>query len=694
MEKLEAEQLKRKKIQDDEELNNNNDETEKNKEPKEQNNNDNEEESIENKENLENDNKKEDLKGVNNSFCLLNQSIQLEHNTELGEDIKEKEASIKEKKEYENKKVEVKKEEIKKVEEVKEDAKEEVKEEVKDEVKEEVKEEVKRFAEIKKERKVYAMCPNCAQIPNLTIDFKHPEQILYTCSACKYYKKEISLESYFDKMNNKESPDSDLKELKCTIHDNNGIVSYCLKCNKNCCPTCEKMCEIQHHPSISISKNNKAIIDKITEELNLKKKCIFEKIENQKDYYIKELQSKIESLKNSFENFKKRNEQVYKYLIILLNTLEDYPTQKVEDNYQTNFSWNNEEFTDDIDILSKKNFDNFLKYIDTFVLVKESFDVKKFEQKKKIKKHRDIISSLLQLKDGRIVSASFDGMIIIFNTNFNFAYQIDSHKENVSSMIEVNKNILVTCSFDRYIKTFVLNDNNFNSQFSVYSHRDNIYQLINLPDNKFASCSEDKKIIIWDYSLKKLMELTGHATGVKGMILEDNEQLIISISDDKTLRQWDYQNNKKSKIITQLENCYFISSIIQCDHYHVLIGSFNQVLLVNFRQEGEKQISIVLNDTKYGYIDSIISYKKGLFLLSCYEGIIVYNHYTKNINEIKVYDTNHSKAVSALLKIGDNSFISGSLDNSIIIWEYKENESKIVKGNELVMNNAMNSIHF
>ena len=135
-----------------------------------------------------------------------------------------------------------------------------------------------------------------------------------------------------------------------------------------------------------------------------------------------------------------------------------------------------------------------------------------------------------------------------------------------------------------------------------------------------------------------------------------------------------------------LKNCDFISSIIQIDHNHVMIGCFNQILIVNFRNESK--VKNIINPT-YGYIDAIIQIQKGIFLLGCYEGILVYDY---NTDSSKMYKTNHSKAISALATIDENCFVSGSLDMSIMIWECKETQSNYQSINELETLNY--GVHF
>ena len=528
----------------------------------------------------------------------------------------------------------------------------------------------------KTQNKRYAICPFCSEFANFTIDFNNPEQLWLKCNGCQN-NKTISIIDYFNKINNKEVPYT--KQLFCQENNHKENLSYCINCKKNCCPICQADCKKKH--------SNQTIINTIKQELVLKKKSLIDNVNNIVNIYVNKLKSLIKALEDSFEKLKVRNENLLNFLQLNLDTFEKYPQQIIYDNYVNNSTWNEEQFIEDEDQLSEFNIANLLDYLNTFVFVKSNFDFSKFNVKNTVKKHRDYISCLLQLTSKRIASSSFDGTINIYNKDLQLEYSINAHTDNVSSMLELRNNMLITCSFDGTINCSKLKKKSSELIRSVSAHKDYIYQLISLPDNTFASCSEDKTIIIWDSILIEKNALVGHSAAVKGMIVTDDNKMILSISDDGSLGKWsNYFDENVQFDSIPLKNCDFISSIIQIDHNHVMIGCFNQILIVNFRNESK--VKNIINPT-YGYIDAIIQIQKGIFLLGCYEGILVYDY---NTDSSKMYKTNHSKAISALAKIDENCFVSGSLDMSIMIWECKETQLNYQSINELETLNY--SVHF
>ena len=101
-------------------------------------------------------------------------------------------------------------------------------------------------------------------------------------------------------------------------HEENVLNLYCLKCNKYLCCDC-KDCMKEHQENDIYNFDN--IENEINEIKNNIKKCkeIIEKEEIYCKNFIKELENKIQVLKNLFDNYKKRNND----LILIYNLLID-----------------------------------------------------------------------------------------------------------------------------------------------------------------------------------------------------------------------------------------------------------------------------------------------------------------------------------------------------------------------------------
>ena len=198
-----------------------------------------------------------------------------------------------------------------------------------------------------------------------------------------------------------------------------------------------------------------------------------EKIEKLVSNYKKHLETIIENINNSYVNLIERNTKVYNFLQLILNSYEKYPNEKILiENYTNNFNYNQDMIPEDI--ISENYTTNLLNFLDNFLLVKNRFKFENYNEKIVVKKHRDIISSFLLLKNGSIASSSFDGTINIYDKDLNFVCSTNKQNENVSSMIELDSNYLISCSFDKSIRKFHINNSRIddNNKFNNSAHDD------------------------------------------------------------------------------------------------------------------------------------------------------------------------------------------------------------------------------
>jgi WD40 repeat protein len=240
--------------------------------------------------------------------------------------------------------------------------------------------------------------------------------------------------------------------------------------------------------------------------------------------------------------------------------------------------------------------------------------------------------------------------------------------------------------------------NDWKIKFIFSGHKDTINDVINLNNNKIISCSDDRTIRIWDFQLSSTYSsgtpsrrarssgiceaiLYGHNDAVEKIyILPKN--LIGSISKDKSIKIWDIQTYEcKCTLLGHSKIPRFIG---------ISFGDFGQY---------ERIVTMSLDTIKiwdmntYNCIHSI-TYQKNSIKYSC---TIICIHQNGNIvaicddNTIKIFNTitakcdmvliGHTDKILAITLLPDGKIASCSRDKTIRIWDLShcDDSDKITK---------------
>ena len=110
--------------------------------------------------------------------------------------------------------------------------------------------------------------------------------------------------------------------------------------------------------------------------------------------------------------------------------------------------------------------------------------------------HLHVISSVIQLNDGRLASGSYDHTIRIWDNDYSGNHKtLNGHTHWVHSVIQLNDGRLVSGSDDKMIRIW---DNDYSSKhLTLNRHTHWVHSVIQLNDGRLASGSDDKTIRIW-----------------------------------------------------------------------------------------------------------------------------------------------------------------------------------------------------
>ena len=124
-----------------------------------------------------------------------------------------------------------------------------------------------------------------------------------------------------------------------------------------------------------------------------------------------------------------------------------------------------------------------------------------------------VVKILLQLKDGRLISASKDGTLNIYNKDiYEIGLSIKELSDEIFSCIQLNDERLVTCSKDCIIKVIkLMEDNKYILEASLESHKNEVLNIVEIKNNIIISVSSDKTMKVWDlntfFKIKKQLKI-------------------------------------------------------------------------------------------------------------------------------------------------------------------------------------------
>ena len=140
---------------------------------------------------------------------------------------------------------------------------------------------------------------------------------------------------------------------------------------------------------------------------------------------------------------------------------------------------------------------------------------------------------------------------------------------------------------------------------------------------------------------------------------------MISGSWDGTLRLWNMSTYQCDKVIEGVD-CCSTNSLYQIDKDRVIVGEHKSFCIVNI---DKCVIENRIDDESFKGVDCFLKFRDNKTILcGCNNGIFCF--YDMNTEQYKITNDNHCYAISDLLLIDDNTFLSCSLDNTIKVWRY------------------------
>ena len=374
----------------------------------------------------------------------------------------------------------------------------------------------------------------------------------------------------------------------------------------------------------------------------------------------------------------KQNEEELIFTLILgKNSSIDIILNKInsfEDNNEISISLknneNNEEFTklkEEVNSLKLEN--DYLKKEITELKDKMNKSEQVFKQLKEIqsiKPHESIINCVSIFPSGKIISASSDKSIIIYNEILVVIQNITSaHKGNIFYIDIKDENNFMSCSLDKTIKMWIKKNQNFELNKSIDNcHNSMIRKVIYCPNNKIISCSSDKTIKIWDENNCQNIKTLEQSQKINGILILKEQNILVSSGDNRTI----FYNLNDFEQIKYFEgaSCDYHYALCKLNQNNIIVGGRDDMIIKVISISEKKVIKELNNDFVCWAILSIE--KKGIFLIGGKNNNI--KIYNKNYNCIQVIENAHTKHIKGFIELKNEQIASFSHDGCIKVWGY------------------------
>lgn len=210
---------------------------------------------------------------------------------------------------------------------------------------------------------------------------------------------------------------------------------------------------------------------------------------------------------------------------------------------------------------------------------------------------------LYQLRDGRLVSTARDNNVVKIwdimsqttkganNAKISCELTLSGHKESVTSLLQLPDERIITASRDKTLGVWSPVGRSFQQVETLIEHTEGVFCVCELPWGRIASGSDDTTIRIWenkDEKYKCIHILGGHTKGVRALCqLKDGR--LGSASEDHTIRIWNIEGDNFSCLQSITAHHKGITCLIQIADERLVTAS----------KDGSVRIFI---DTQRGFV--------------------------------------------------------------------------------------------
>ena len=298
----------------------------------------------------------------------------------------------------------------------------------------------------------------------------------------------------------------------------------------------------------------------------------------------------------------------------------------------------------------------------------KDFDIKSKEPKIILENHKDYVWCLTKINDGRLVSGSYDALIIIYNKKtYKPDIIIKEHKEGVCCIIQLFSGKLASCSKDNTINIFNIKGNEYEIFQTLTFHNGEVYKIIELKNNTLVSCSSDSSIKLYlNENLKYKVDFNIKTSDSCYSIIQTKENELC-YSENSKIYFYDLANKSIKASITDIsksDNCFREWFIVITPNL-LLIPGINKISIVDInRYKIIKIIEVPGSD----YIFGTCMLNKDMVIIGSKLNIYQWKIEGDNLILFSKKENAHKSYINTLLNLGDGYIASGCEDSTISIW--------------------------
>ncbi|XP_077982963.1 uncharacterized protein LOC144437811 [Glandiceps talaboti] len=269
--------------------------------------------------------------------------------------------------------------------------------------------------------------------------------------------------------------------------------------------------------------------------------------------------------------------------------------------------------------------------------------------------------------DGRrMASGSKDTTIKIWDAKTGNQLQtLKGHSKGVWCLSFFTRNLLISGSYDCTIKVWNLRKGT--CARTLFGHEGAVWAIVR-KQNLLASASQDRTAKLWDISRCQLLHtLRGHTQAVFCIDMDDDCQIVLTGSADRSIRIWSTETGKHTKIIwasqtTSIMALSFHKGFFACAVGELLsLWKLETAVCVRTFEEHEKRIEAL--ELRMSDPDK----PEGTIVSAGQDGMVKYWDITKD-KSLHTLKGHHSQ-VNAI-HFDETKIVSASYDNKCKVWDF------------------------